>query len=91
MSETVANQLKQLIVQELDVNLKLENIDDNAPLFYEGLGIDSLAIVELITLIEEHFKFEFSDSDLRADNFVNLNSLANLVARKIKPENSLGV
>ncbi|AOW99787.1 acyl carrier protein [Moorena producens PAL-8-15-08-1] len=91
MYETVANKLKKLIVQELYVNLKLENIDDNAPLFEDGLGIDSLALVELITLIEEHFKFEFADSDIRAETFVSLNSLANLVVSKIKPDNTLVV
>lgn len=83
MSETLVNQLKAIIAGELDVNLKEAEIDENVSLFEEGLGLDSIAIVELISLIEEKFGFQFSDSELSPEFFSNLRVLANLIATRM--------
>jgi len=83
MTENVINQLKHIIADELDVNLKLEEIDDTASLFEDGIGLDSVAIMEFITLIEEHFGFEFSDSELSPELFRNLKTLADFLSSKV--------
>jgi acyl carrier protein len=82
MSETIVNQLKTLIAEELDVNLKPEEIDQTVSLFEDGLGLDSIAVVELIALIEKQFKIEFADSELNLESFSNLNVLADCIAQK---------
>ena len=84
MSETLVGQLKVIIAEELDVNLKAEEIDESASLFDEnGLGLDSIAIVEFISLIEEKFGIMFADSELSPEFFSNLNVLANLINTKL--------
>ena len=83
MSTTVVNQLKSLIAEELDVNLKADQIDENASLFEDGLGFDSIATVELIALVEKHFGVEFSDSELNPECFSNLNVLADFISSKM--------
>jgi acyl carrier protein len=70
------------MAEELDVNLKVEEIDENASLFEGGLGLDSIAIVEFISLVEQHFDFHFSDTDLNLDSFSNLNVLADFISAK---------
>ena len=86
MSATLVNQLKTIIAQELDVNLKTEEIDENLSLFEDGLGFDSIATVELISLIEKHFDVEFSDSELNPECFSNLKVLANFLADKMESQ-----
>jgi acyl carrier protein len=83
MSETLVNQLKIIMVEELDVNLNLEEINESISLFEEGLGLDSIALVEFISLVEQHFGLQFSDSELIPESFDNLNVLANLIASKL--------
>ena len=83
MSSSIVNQLKTLIAEKLDVNLKKEEIDESVPLFEDGLGLDSIAIVELIALTEKHFNIEFADSDLNLESFSNLNVLGDCIAQKI--------
>lgn len=83
MSETLVNQLKTIMAEELDVNLKVEDIDENASLFEDGLGLDSIAIVELISLVEQHFDFQFSDNELTPESFSNLNVLADFISGKL--------
>ena len=82
MSNTVINELKKIIAEELDVNLIVEEIDENTSLFEEGLGFDSIAIVELISFIEERFEIEFSDSELNPEHFTSLKILADFIISK---------
>ena len=86
MSVTLANQLKTIMAEELDVNLKVEEIDENASLFEDGLGLDSIAIVELVSLVEQHFGFQFSDAELTPESFNNLNVLADFVSAKLSSQ-----
>ena len=86
MSESLVNQLKTIMAGELDVNLKVEDIDENASLFEDGLGLDSIAIVELISLVEQHFDFQFSDNELTPESFSNLNVLADFISGKLSSQ-----
>ncbi len=83
MSNDLVNQLKTIIAEDLDVNLKADDIDENVSLFEEGLGLDSIAVVELISLIEQKFGFQFADADLNPDCFKNLQVLAGLIESKL--------
>jgi acyl carrier protein len=48
--------IKELIVDELDLrNKNASEIEDDAPLFGEGLGLDSLDALQLVVAIEERF------------------------------------
>ena len=83
MINTIVKQLKKIIAEELDVNLTVDEIDENAPLFEEGLGLDSVVIVELIALAEEYFGFRLSEDELNLESFVNLTVFANMIVSKI--------
>ncbi|MFM6180523.1 MAG: acyl carrier protein [Dolichospermum sp.] len=83
MSTNIVNRLKTILDQELDINLKEEKIDETVSLFEGGLGLDSIAMVELISLVEKHFNIQFSDSELNLESFSNLNVLADCIAQKM--------
>jgi len=83
MAAPVIYQLKHILVEQLDINLRLEDVDETVSIFEEGLGLDSMAIVELITSIEEHFGFEFSDTELSIELFRNLTVLADFIGTKV--------
>lgn len=80
----IIEQLKTLIAEELDVNLKAEEIDENASLFEDGLGFDSIAVVEFIAAIEKHFGLQFVDSDLSLEAFSSLNAIAECIQSRQK-------
>lgn len=79
MEQNTLETLRHIVAEKLDVNVKLDDVDPDAPLLESGLKLDSLAIVELITLSEETFRIEFSESELNMDTFSNLRSLAAVV------------
>jgi len=82
MIENVIVQLKQIIADKLDVNVKLEEIDESASLFEDGIGLDSVAIMEFISLIEADFGFKFADDELNMEPFKDLRTLAACIIEK---------
>jgi acyl carrier protein len=84
MSDVIVNQLKDIIANKLDVNLAYDEIDENVSLFEDGLGLDSIAIVDLIVSIENTFSLSIEDEDLNADLFKNLKILSEFVRNKLK-------
>jgi acyl carrier protein len=83
MADIFMNQLKEIIANKLDVNLKLDEIAENVSLYEDGLGLDSIAIVDLIVSIEQGFSISIQDEELNADLFKNLTTLADFIRGKV--------
>ena len=57
--ETLYQELKELIISTLGLSdVTPEQIEDDSPLFVEGLGLDSLDALELVVALEEHYGIE---------------------------------
>lgn len=81
--ENIITQLREMIANKLDTNLKFEDVNPDVSLFEDGLGIDSVLFVALITNIEEKFGFQFLPEELDLDQFSNLTSVARLISAKV--------
>lgn len=56
-------QIKQAIVRSLRLPMKPEEIGDSTPLFGEGLGLDSIDVLELVLELERSFGVSITDQD----------------------------
>ena len=62
--EQLISQLKQEIIEVLNLTeLTPESIDENAPLFVEGLGLDSIDALELIVLLEKKYGLKLGTAE----------------------------
>ncbi|HEX4330579.1 MAG TPA: phosphopantetheine-binding protein [Usitatibacter sp.] len=65
-----------LIVSALNLEISAGDIDPHAPLYKEGLGLDSIDILEVALVISRRYGFKLKDDD--KDNVRIFSSLANL-------------
>ncbi len=78
----VVEQIKQILVGDLEIRVVAAEIPDDCSLLERGLALDSILIAELIVRIEERFGFQFDDRMLETRLFDNLSELAAFVARE---------
>jgi acyl carrier protein len=62
--EALIAKLKNEIIQVLNLTeMTPESIDENAPLFVEGLGLDSIDALELIVLLERNYGLKLATAE----------------------------
>jgi len=86
MTENITERLKQIIVNDLDVKIEMDSIRDDITLFEGGIGLDSIAIMEFVSMIEQVFGIEFSDDELGTEPFQSLNVLTQFIVNKSTTE-----
>ena len=78
--------LKALIISDLSIeDVTPEELSDDAPLFGDGLGLDSLDAVELVVLLQRHFGIQIKDLEQGRKIFENLDTLAHYISEN-QPE-----
>lgn len=78
MSQTqLETELKTLIVESLMLETTPDSIDSNAPLFVQGLGLDSIDALELSIAIDKKYNIRIkADDEKNKQIFSNITSLA---------------
>lgn len=74
-------ELKQLIIESLELeDMDADDIDSEAPLFVEGLGLDSIDALELGLALQKRYGVKIeADSAETKKHFASVRSLAALV------------
>jgi acyl carrier protein len=81
--EALVREIAGLVVTALNLEVAPEGIDPQAPLYREGLGLDSIDILEVALVVSKRYGFKLRDDD--QDNlriFRSLASLAETVAER---------
>ncbi|MBN1847752.1 MAG: acyl carrier protein [Deltaproteobacteria bacterium] len=78
--EALQGYLKKMIIETLNLEeITPEEIDNDAPLFRDGLGLDSIDALELVVAIEKIFRIIIEDEDVGKRAFASINALARFV------------
>jgi len=81
-SQRLRLQIKRLIVQELNLRGRdPETIEDDAPLFGAGLGLDSLDALQLAMSIEEKIGVSIPEGEQAREIFRSVRAIAEHVAK----------
>jgi len=78
--DELKRRLKAMIVEGLRLEDKRpEDIDDAAPIFVEGLGLDSIDALELVVLVEDNFRVTIPDEEVGQRAFASIDALADFI------------
>ncbi len=76
---SIEHRVKQVIIRTLSLEVDAEEIDDDDALFGGGLGLNSMATIEIIVGLEEEFDIEVPDEELRVELFDSVQTMADYV------------
>ena len=84
MSDLI-NKLKKEIIEELNLqDMSPEQLDENMPLFKEGLGLDSIDALELIVLLQRNYGIKLASAEEGKQVFQSVKSMADYISANQK-------
>ena len=75
--------VKAVVGSALQIGSRVQKMDASAPLLGAIPELDSIAVVSLITALEEHFGITVADDEIGASTFETLGSLTQFIERKL--------
>ena len=76
-------EVKKIVIDVLALGAAGESRNENSALLGSLPELDSMAVVQLIGALEDHFGFGVDDDEISAANFATLGSLAAFVRFKL--------
>ena len=73
-------ELKEKIIEQLNLeDVAIEEIEDNDPLFGDGLGLDSIDALELIVMLDKDYGIKLADPKEGKKIFQSVEVMANYI------------
>ena len=74
--------LKEQIIDALNLEeITPEDIDNEAPLFGDGLGLDSIDALELIVILDRFYGIKLANPAEGKEIFKNINTIADYISK----------
>jgi acyl carrier protein len=81
MTQSGLARLKNLIAHEMPEYVGKRTLADETPMFRGGLELDSVGVIQLLSLAEAHFGVRFEEHDLIEENFQTPLALSRLLLK----------
>jgi acyl carrier protein len=79
--QALEEELKHLLIEALNLeDVQASEIDPNAPLFVDGLGLDSIDALEIGVALQKRYGVMLTDSESARRHFGSVRNLAQFVA-----------
>jgi len=88
--DELRKEIKELIIDSLNLEVTADAIFDDAPLFQEGLGLDSIDALELAVAIERRYRVTIPDEAVGKRAFASVTALAAYVAEQVAAAGAQG-
>jgi len=77
------NDVKTVLAQSLQLGARADTLNEDSPLLGALPELDSMAVVMILTTLEEHFGFTVEDDEISADTFATLGTLTAFAEQKL--------
>ena len=76
-------EVRNILAQSLQLGARADQLTADSPLLGAIPELDSMAVVMILTAMEEHFGFSVDDDEISADTFQTLGTLTDFVEQKL--------
>jgi len=78
----LTEKLKEELIEQLNLeDIEPSDIDNNAPLFGNGLALDSIDALEIIVLLEKEYDIKIEDRNQGKEIMYSIDSLAEFIKK----------
>lgn len=77
------NEIREILRDTLQLGRRADDLSAGSPLFGAIPEFDSMAVVTVLTMVEEEFGIAIEDDEVSADIFATVGSLAEFVSHKV--------
>lgn len=78
-------EVKELVISTLNLeDMNPDEIQDDMPLFREGLGLDSVDAIELMVMLDNKFKIKLENAEVAKEIFASINTLTSFINQNAK-------
>jgi acyl carrier protein len=79
--EALKQELKEKIINVLNLeDIAVEDVNDNDPLFGDGLGLDSIDALELIVMLDKDYGIKLADPKEGKAIFESIETMAKYIS-----------
>ncbi|MEG1936292.1 MAG: phosphopantetheine-binding protein [Rikenellaceae bacterium] len=83
--EQLKQELKEKLIEALNLEeITPEEIDNKAPLFGDGLGLDSIDALEIILILEKSYGIRLENPSKAKEIFFSIDTLADFISTNRK-------
>ena len=79
---SILEEVKSIVIEVLQLNVDSSDLAEDTALLGAIPEFDSMAVVGVITALEENYGFEVDDDEIDADTFETIGSLVSFVNAK---------
>ena len=78
-------EIKEKLILGLNLEeMTADEIEDDAPLFNEGLGLDSVDAIELIVVLNTEYNVKFDNMEELKEIFASISTLTDYINKNLK-------
>ncbi len=83
MGDKINDRVKQVLVSKMLKDMKPEDIGDDTPLIELGVGVDSVATLELIVALEKEFQISIDESDVNLELLATVDNISDYISERM--------
>jgi len=77
--------VKEQLIEALQLeDMSADEIDDDAPLFNEGLGLDSVDAIELVIFLDNQYGIKIDNVGQSKEIFISIRTLTDFINQNLK-------
>lgn len=84
MSSELLEQTKRILAESLQLGARVDSFDETTPLLGALPELDSMAVVTVLTAVEDQYGIIIDDDEISAETFESLGSLASFIEHKLE-------